>query len=185
MKHTVGVLVSIACLAACNKGPAVDLHNASSNQVASAVAKSGVMSSDTMIEPGLWQSKVTVEEMSIPGMPPEYADKMKQTMAEHRNEASNHCVTAADVKRPKEDFFGGDKSCSYEHFTMGGGKIDIQMVCKREASTQATKMAGTYTPTSYSMDMSTSGSGEGMQGGMTMKMHVDSKRVGECQPSKG
>ena len=91
-----------------------------------------------MIEPGLWQSKVTVEEMSIPGLPPEYAEKMKQTMAEHRNEASSHCVTAADVKKPKEDFFGADKSCRYEHFTMGGGKIDIAMVCKQEGSTQTT-----------------------------------------------
>jgi hypothetical protein len=40
-------------------------------------------------------------------------------------------------------------------------------------------MAGTYTPTSYSLDMSSNGSG-GQQAGMTMKMHVDSQRVGQC-----
>jgi Protein of unknown function (DUF3617) len=185
MKHAVCVMASIACLTACNKGPTVELHNATANQVATAVKQSGVMSTDTMIEPGLWQSKVTVQEMNIPGLPAQYAEKMKQSMAEHRNQASSHCVTAADVKKPKEDFFGADKSCKYEHFTMGGGKIDIQMVCKEEASTQTTNMAGTYTPTSYSMDMSSKGSGEDMQGGMSMKMHVDSQRVGECTGKDG
>ena len=63
---------------------------------------------------------------------------------------------------------------------MGGGKIDIQMVCSQEGSTQTTNMTGSYTPTSYAMDMSSSGSGGGEVKGMSMKMHVDSQRVGEC-----
>ena len=184
MKYAACILASAACLAACNKGPKVDLHNASANQVSQAVKQSGL--GDTqLVEPGLWESKVTIQEMNVPGLPPEYAAKMKQTMAEHRNEASSHCVTAADVKRPKEDFFGADKSCRYEHFTMGGGKIDIAMVCKTEGATQTTNMAGTYTPTTYSMDMSSKGTGEGMQNGMAMKMHVDSKRIGECTGKEG
>jgi len=112
------------------------------------------------------------------GMPPQYAAKMKQEMAEHRNEASKHCITAADVKKPKEDFFGADKSCHYDHFTMGGGKIDIAMVCKQENMTQTTNMSGSYTPTTYSLDMSSAGTGP--EQGMTMKMHVDAQRIGEC-----
>jgi hypothetical protein len=62
---------------------------------------------------------------------------------------------------------------------MGGGKIDIQMTCKEEGTTLNTDMAGSYTPTSYSIDMSSSGNG-GEQNGMSMKMHVDSNRVGQC-----
>ena len=112
-----------------------------------------------------------------------FHEKMKASIAEHRNEASSHCVTPEQVKKPKEDFFGGDKSCRYEHFTMGGGKIDIQMVCKEEGTTQTTNMTGSYTPTSYSMDMSSSGSAP--QGAMSMKMHVDSKRIGECSGKDG
>ena len=179
MKHRLVLLAFTAALVACNKGPTVELKNATGNQVTNAVTQSGVMTSGSMIEPGLWQSKVTVLEMTIPGIPAQYADKMKQSLAEHRNETSKHCVTQADVKKPKEDFFSADKSCRYEHFTMGGGKIDIQMVCSQEGSSQTTNMAGTYTPTTYSMDMSSKGSG-GPQGGMTMKMHVDSQRVGDC-----
>jgi hypothetical protein len=93
-------------------------------------------------------------------------------------------VTEADVKKPKEDFFGADKSCKYQHFTMGGGKIDMQMVCSEEGSTQTTNLSGTYTSTSYSMDMSSNGSG-GHENGMTMKMHVDGQRVGQCTGKEG
>jgi hypothetical protein len=71
MKHAVCVLASVICLSACNKGPTVELHNATGNQVAQAVSKAGVMNSDTMIEPGLWETKATYSELNIPGLPPQ------------------------------------------------------------------------------------------------------------------
>src|SRR5947199_6672419 len=136
MKHAVRVAACTLCLTACNKGPEVDLHNASGNQVSQAVKQSGMMTANSMVEPGLWESKVSVLDMNIPGMPPQYAAKMKQSMAEQRNQSTKHCVTKADVDKPKEDFFGADKSCHYAHFAMGGGTIDIQLVCKEETMTQ-------------------------------------------------
>ena len=178
MKAVACVAASLLALAACNKGPEVDLHNADTNQVSSAVTQSGVMTSDAMVQPGLWESKVTVLDMNIPGMPPQFAVKMKEEMAKRRNEASKHCIKPEDVKKPKEGFFGADKSSSYDHFTMGGGKIDIAMICKQENVTQTTTMAGSYTPTTYSLDMNSNGSGP--QQGMTMKMHIDARRIGEC-----
>ena len=179
MKHAVCVFASVAALSACNKGPAVELHNATGNEVAKAVVQSGMMSGDTMVRPGLWQSKTVVEEMTMPGIPAQYAAQMKQSIAQHRNETSSHCIKPEDVKKPKEDFFGADKSCKYDHFTMGGGKIDVAMVCHQEESTQKMNVSGSYTPTSYSLDTSMTGSG-GQENGMSMKMHVDSQRVGEC-----
>lgn len=179
MKYAVSIL-AVLSLAACNKGPQVNLKNATAGEVTQAVKQSGVMNGGQMVEPGLWESKVTVQEMNIPGIPAQYADRMKQSMAEHQQQTSKRCLTAAEVRKPKEDFFAGeDKSCKYQHFTMGDGKIDIQMVCSEEGSTQTTSMSGSYTPTSYSMDMSSNASG-GEAKGMTMKMHVDSRRVGEC-----
>lgn len=177
MKQLIRVTVPALMIAACNKGPEVDLHNASGNQVSEAVQQSGVVSSST-IEPGLWESKVTIQEMTIPGMPPEYAGRMKEELAKHRNDSNRHCVRPEDVKQPKGEFFGADKTCRYEHFTMGGGKIDIAMVCKQENMTQTTNLAGGYTPTTYSIDMASTGTGP--QQGMRMKMHVDAKRIGEC-----
>jgi hypothetical protein len=172
----------IACalpLAACNKGPTVELHNATGNQVAQAVTKAGVMNGDTMVRPGLWQSKTIIQEMNLPGIPAQYAARMKQSIAAQRNDTSSHCIKPEDVKKPKEDFFGADKSCRYDHFTMGGGKIDVAMVCHEQDTTEKMNLSGNYTPTSYSIDTSMVGSG-GAQSGMSMKMHVDANRVGEC-----
>ena len=107
-----------------------------------------------------------------------FEEKMKQMMAGRMN-ASKHCITAADVKKPKADFFGADKSCKYDHFAMGGGKIDIAMVCHHEGATQTTSMTGTYTPTTYTMDMENRTTG-GDHPGAVMKFHVDSQRIGEC-----
>ncbi len=179
MKYAVYALASVLALSACNKSPKVDLHNASANEVAQAVKESGI-SNGSLVEPGLWQSKVTIQEINIPGMPAQYADRMKQTIAENREQTAKHCLSPEQAKKPKEDFFGAqNKSCHYAQFTMGGGKINIEMACSEEGSTQTTMMNGTYTPTSYSMDMSTSAKG-GEREGMSMKMHVDSERIGEC-----
>jgi hypothetical protein len=180
MKHAAFLVACILPLAACDNSPKVELKNATGNEVAKAVTTSGVMTSDTMVEPGEWQSKVSILEMNIPGMPPQYASKMKQMMAERQQETTKHCLTKEDVKKPKEGFFAGeDKSCRYAHFSMGGGKLDIQMVCNEEGSTRTTNMAGSFTPTSYSMDMASNAT-EGAQAGMSMKMHVDAQRIGEC-----
>jgi len=179
MKIAVCVVASALCLAGCNKGPTVELKNASGNEVAAAVKQSGVTSSNTMMQPGEWESKTSVLEMNMPGIPAQYAARMKQGIAEHRNEASRHCIKPEDVKKPKEDFFGADKSCRYDHFTMGGGKIDVAMVCHQEQTTEKMNVSGSYTPTSYSIDTAMTGSG-GEQNGMSMKMHVDAQRVGEC-----
>ena len=116
--------------------------------------------------------------MNIPGLPAQYAAKMKQRMAERRDEASSHCVKPEDVKKPKEDFFGADKSCHYDHFAMGGGKIDIQMVCK-EGPTQTTNIAAP-TPQPVTRWTCRCSGGGGEQNGMSMKMHVDAQRVGQC-----
>lgn len=179
MKHVVWVAASVLCLVGCNKGPTVSVKNATGNQVVAAVKESGVMTSGSMIEPGLWQSKVVIQEMTMPGLPPEYADKMKQSIAAHRNDVNKHCVTEADVKKPKADFFGAGKECKYDHFTMGGGKIDIAMACQREGATNNMKVSGSYTPTTYSVDTAMTGTG-GREGGMSMKMHVDAQRIGQC-----
>jgi hypothetical protein len=179
MKHRILLISCAVALASCNKGPQVDLKNATGNQVTQAVRQSGVMNSDAMVQPGLWESKVTIQDLNFPGMPAQYLDKMKQSIAEHRNDTNKHCIKPEDVKRPKEDFFGADKSCKYDHFTMGGGKIDVAMVCHRENTTQNMNVSGSYTPTSYSIDTAMTGTG-GDENGMSMKMHVDAQRVGEC-----
>ena len=179
MKHAAYALASVLCLTACNKGPQVNLRNATGNQVSQAVSQSGVMQAGFTIQPGEWESKLTIQQMDIPGMSPQMAAQTKAQIADRQVATSRQCLTPEQVKQPKADFFTGqDKSCKYQRFTMGAGKIDIQVACQEGQGAVVTNMKGTYTPTSYSMDMSSSGGGQGRN--MAMKMHVDSHRIGEC-----
>ena len=118
MRYSIVLAACGLSLAACNQGPEVHAENATAEEVAREVAQAG--GSDNFVRPGLWESKVTIEEMSMPGMPPEMASKMPSF--EGRVETGQSCLTAEEAKRPKEDFFAGDnKNCRYDHFTMSGG----------------------------------------------------------------
>jgi hypothetical protein len=180
MKHSLFLIVSTAALAACNKSPQVNEKNASVAEVAQKVRESGA---DSFVRPGKWQSKVTIDEFEIPGMPPEMASRMKATMAQFQERSFETCLTEAEAKRPKEDFFTGKNSaCRYDHFTMGDGKIDAEMRCSGPGgATQVMTMAGTYSPDQYEMRMAmTREGGPKVSAGTTMKMRVASHRVGDC-----
>jgi Protein of unknown function (DUF3617) len=180
------LITLIACvlpLAACNKSPQVNEKNATPDEVAQKVRESA--GDQAFVRPGLWQSKVTIEKFDIPGMPPEMATRMKAMMAENQEHGFENCLTAEDVKKPKEDFFAGkNNECRYEHFTMGSGKIDAVMHCGRG---QTMKMAGTYSPDSYQMQTSISAAADKGEeaGGMNMQMRIESQRIGECKAKQG
>jgi hypothetical protein len=135
---------------------------------------------DTLIRPGEWQSDTTVTEMSMPGLPPQIQAQMKKVMTSQQTHSFTSCVTQADAKRPKEDFFAGkNNQCRYDHFTMAGGKIDAAMHCTSEGHDTTMKLNGKYSAESYQMDVEMNASG-GPEGSMSMKSHTVSHRIGEC-----
>lgn len=166
-------------VAACGSEPDVDVRNASVEEVANEVADAS-RNEDFFVRPGKWQSSMTFEEISAPNMPPQMAEQMKRSMP--GGQSFESCLTPADAKRPREEFFAGaDKSCRYDHFTMGGGKLDAKMRCAQGDTSQVMEMSGTYSPESYTMRMTTTMQGmPGPAGEMRMRMRVDAKRVGEC-----
>jgi hypothetical protein len=180
MKHAAILIVSVAALAACNREPEVRAHNASVAEVAKKVADAG--GADSFVRPGKWSSTVTIDEVSMPGMPPEAAAQMKQMAARTHNVES--CLTPKDAKKPDPKFFSGkDNGCRYDNFTMAGGKIDMTMRCTGGHAMGAGNimhMTGTYAPDEYHMAMENRTDTGTKAGTMVMKMHVDAKRVGEC-----
>ena len=167
-------------LAACNKGPQVDLKNASGQQVAKAVSQSGIVSGAYVVQPGEWVSKATIQEMNFPGMPQQFQAQMNKALAAHQPDSSKQCVTPQDALKPKENFFAAhDNSCKFAHFAMGHGKMDVQLICQEAGGTRTSNMSGTYTSTSYSMNVSSTTTGGG-ESGAVIKMHVDSHRIGDC-----
>ena len=181
MRRAAIFIAALTPLAACDGGPEVDARNATPEEVAEQVREA--TDDEQFVRPGKWQSKVTIEELEMPGMPAEVAAGMKKMMAQHQERTSESCLTEEDAKRPNEDFFAGkDNNCRYEHFTMGGGKIDAKMRCSADGgASQVMEMAGTYSPESYQMRMATRTEGAGTPG-MTMKLKVDSTRIGACDP---
>lgn len=178
MRYATILLAAAFPLAACSQEPEVDARNASVEEVAEQVREAG--ESDRFIRAGQWVSTVTIDEVNAPGMPPQATQQMRSMMGEGRQFES--CLTEADARRPREDFFAGtNDQCRYEHFTMRAGKIDARMRCAQGDVTQVMEMDGSYSPDSYEMRMATrlEGAPEPASG-MTMKMRVEAKRIGEC-----
>ena len=182
MRHLI-IGACVVAIAGCNK-PQVDEKNASVEQVAKAVRESGV-GKDIFLRAGQWKVTSTMEEMSIPGMPAEAQAEMKRVMGQHQNISVEYCLTPEEAKKPRGKFFTGkdEGQCRYDHFTMGGGKIDAQMRCDNKPGAMTMAMIGTYSADSYATQVTMNMQG-GPQGGMTMKMRSEAKRIGECQPKK-
>lgn len=170
-------------LAACGptSTPTVKATNATPAEVqAKVVAAAG---NSDLVKPGRWEGKMTMHDMQMSGLPPEVQQQMSAGMSEPHPFTS--CVTPEDVKA-KRGFFTGakDNHCTYEHFTMAGGKIDAAMVCKETVGTMKATMAGKYTPEAYHFDMHSTTEAPGVQGpgsAQTMTITIDAKRTGACR----
>lgn len=172
------ILLPILMLAACDSSPDVSLENASVGEVANEMRKQG---KDGFVNPGKWQQIVTLVDIEAPGMPAEMKNAMSQ--AAGQKQVHEVCLTEAQAKSPKEDFFtGADKNCRYRHFNWGNGKIDLMLDCKHPQATQTMALTGGYQPDNYSLAMTVTSDGAGPAEHMVMKMKVDAKRIGACAP---
>lgn len=172
------LVLGAALLAGCGDGGTVEAQNASVDEVAAKVRAAG--GDSRFVNPGRWEQTATLVDISIPGAPPEAASAMRSAMG--KSQTHTVCLTPERAKNPREEFFAGaGKNCRYENFKWGGGKIDLAMRCTEGQMTQAMDLAGTYSPDAYQMEMTAKADGgEGPVTGMTMRMRVDAKRVGEC-----
>ena len=174
MRRAILVASLVLPLVACGSKPTVNEKNASVEEVTEKVREAS--QDGRFIRPGKWQSTVKIDQMDMPGMPPEAVGQMKKMMAQ--THTSESCLTPEDVKQPKANFFSGNDNCRYDHFTMGKGKIDAQMRCEQSGASQVMQMAGTYSPDTYQMHMKTKAGPEAQ--GLTMQMSVNARRIGEC-----
>lgn len=170
-------------LAACDREPEVNLTNATPAEVAKAMKDSGATRS--MVRPGKWSSTVTVLEMNSPNMPPEMQAMMKERIG--RPQTVEACLTADQVDNPERMLGQIPASCKYDRYVMGKGKMDGKLRCEMNGMTQEMSVAGTYSDDQYSLTIDNKTSlppgatpVAGQPASMSMKMKVDSKRLGEC-----
>lgn len=164
-----------AALAACHSGSTGTATNASTQDVANTVA--AARASGAFLSPGRWETMVSFDRIELPGMPTVIAERMKRELKKTRTSAS--CLTKAEAVKPSTDFFGGDKSCTYEHFAMTAGKLDAKMVCRGDGIDRTMTSAGTYGSDSYRIAVASKGEGRSPMG-MEMAMTVTGKRTGAC-----
>jgi hypothetical protein len=135
------------------------------------------------LQPGEWEIKTEVVNVTAEGLPPGMMDGMKKSAGS----TTRTCMTAEDAKGPKGDLFAGDKSgnCKSENFSWSGGKISGKTVCAGSGPGGAGKttmeMSGTYAAQNIDMTMKSQTDLGGKA--MTMEMRVSGHRVGECSAS--
>ena len=171
-------LVAIAAAALTGCGNGKDEVKAENESVESVAAK--VADSDIRPSAGQWQSSMKIEKLEMEGLPPEAAAAMQKQMGATQTFTS--CLTPEQAAKPNAEFFQGSKNsnCTYEKFSMSGGKLDAVMTCKEGGQAQRMTMQGSYGEEAY--DIRVTADGEAQAGmPMSMAMSISSKRIGECK----
>ncbi|WP_293883774.1 DUF3617 domain-containing protein [Sphingomonas sp.] len=173
------IVLTPLLLLACNKGPSVDVQNASVEDVA-AKAKAALK-----IEPGLWTSNTEILSIEMPGIKDKaIAAQITNSMKGAKNPEFTHCVTAAEAEKPSSEMFASKANgqCKYNNFQMANGRIDATMTCTPQGGVMKMAMNGTYSSTAYDMTMKMVTSNAQMPGGgMSMKAHTKGVRTGVCK----
>ena len=163
-------------LAACDSGPKVSIENATPEEVAAEMKKSGV--AEDLRKPGQWATTMSVVNVEAPGMPPEALNQMRQMMG--NGQTTQRCVTEAELKQV-ESFIGqNNANCVFDHYRVSGGKIDGKAKCTQGPVNQLMTMNGTFTSDSSDMTIRSETSGGPPGQNMNVTMNIKSKRLGDC-----
>lgn len=130
------------------------------------------------IDPGEWQSTTQMVDMELPSeVPPQVADMIRQQMGEATTSAM--CITQEDIdEAPQRMFDQSEGQCSYSKFSMEGGQLNATATCDTGQGTLTMRMSGSYTDTTYEMQMSMNG--DAGMGPMAMTYATTGERVGAC-----
>lgn len=125
---------------------------------------------------GLYRATITMKGMDVPGM--------DANMAGHgggMTSTNEYCLTKDDVAEGYEEMMkrGQDGSCSYERFSVAGGKLDAVMVCQTEEGPARMEMKGKASATSSEFDATMKMNLAGMGNG-TINFSAKHERVGDC-----
>lgn len=169
-------LIAALSVTACNKG-GTSSDTAAGNG-GSIPERAAAALSSVHLQPGLYQAKIDIKALDMPGMPEAVAAGVKGSMA---NKPMTYCLSAEDAAKGaeamKEHMAKG--KCQFNRFDVAGGTIDTAMSCQMGNGTLTATGHGTYTDTGTVV---ASTSDMTMAGGR--KMHIEevvtTTRVGDC-----
>jgi len=175
-------LLLVALLGACSQQPVsgnsatAGTANAAAPATAPAAPSAPVVPAITALQPGKWQSTVTILDLKIMGLPP----GMKTPQPAPVTRA--YCLTPEQASKGPSEMVNkineqfGDK-CSHSRAEFSGGKIGVSLSCQMAGGTLTMEIDGTATPTSIVTDANASLTGKTS---MTEKVHSEARRIGAC-----
>jgi hypothetical protein len=165
---------AILMLAACS-GSGGGNEQAPANAAGGEAAAESGEAARVSLQPGQWETTVTITRMDVPNMP----QGVNQTMPPPTTIRS--CITPEQASQPNANFLTGSGEtggCTYENFSMTGGRIQGIVSCNSQGTTMRTTLDGQFTPTSYEMNNQVETNAGGMA--MNMATRTTARRVGDC-----
>ncbi len=112
------------------------------------LAAAPAFAAELPLKPGSWQITSTVRSMEMPGAPAGMMAKMIGKTTTMRQ-----CITPAQAAAgPRQILKASEGKCRYNSFSVRGSKLDAVMVCTSGQGNMTSRMTGTVTATSYTMD---------------------------------
>ena len=125
------------------------------------------------IQPGKWQTTVTIVDVQMPGAPPAIAAAMRG-----RPQVVTACVSPEQAAAgPRTVMQASKGKCHYASFDASGGRLHSVMQCTMGNGQMTVTSDGTYSATGIELSGATTMTGKMA---MTMKTRTSGKRLGGC-----
>lgn len=124
------------------------------------------------IQPGKWENRMELVDVTMPGAPPEIAAAMKR-----RPTIVTTCVTPKLAALGPQSAMNVDKKCRFLRYSVRGGRFESELLCTQPGGTMRVTSQGSYTPTSYAVTGTSVMTGRSR---MTMTSRTSGRRLGPC-----
>ena len=130
------------------------------------------------LRPGQWETTVEILRMdlgNVPGMPAGVTPPVQAPVT------VRSCITPEQARRPDAGFMTGaqDKSgCSYEDFSMSGGRLRGTVTCNQQGSTVRATFDGSFGAESYRLESESRVSANGTE--VSTATRITARRIGDC-----
>ena len=134
--------------------------------------------------PGEYRASLELLEFDAPGMPEGAKEQMQQMFASGLAQGNTFCMTEEDASEngPRQMVENlAEADCEMKTFNVSGGSVVADMQCPGQSGgTNSIRMEGEMTAESSTMTMDVAETMPGVEGGVKIKMRVNSQRVGDC-----
>lgn len=181
MRRNLLIMGALAMLSSCSGADKSENKAAITNGAAPAnaavetgepVAATPVVTAE--LRPGQWETTIEILRMDVPNLP------KGMTLPRQAPATVRSCLTPEQARRPSAGFMTGKDGagCTYENFSMSGGRIQGTLTCNHGGTSVRATMNGTFSAESYQMETEAQTQANGMN--VSTATRITSRRTGDC-----